>query len=74
MGFSKISRIGREVEAPLDQEQLELIQVDLDQVFLLLANGLTSEYIDTNATESEYLLGSIKSESECLVGKMSGPT
>ncbi len=74
MGFSKISRVGRGVEAPLTQEQLELIQLDLDQVFFLLANGLTSEYISSDSIESSYLVSSIKPESEYLVGKMTGPT
>ena len=74
MGFSKISRVGRGVETPLSQEQLELIQLDLDQVFFLLANGLTSEYISSGSIESSYLVSSIKPESEYLVGKMTGPT
>tara|TARA_Y100000590_G_scaffold210878_1_gene238917 strand:+ start:3893 stop:4117 length:225 start_codon:yes stop_codon:yes gene_type:complete len=74
MGFSKISRIGRGVEAPLSQEQLELIQVDLDQVFLLLSNGITSEYISSGSIDSVYLTTMIKPETVQLVGKMTGPT
>jgi hypothetical protein len=73
MVFSKIARISREVQVPLDSFKLDLIHQDLDQVYLLLSNGLTSEYIRGTLT-SDYLSGSIEPEAEYLIGTVIGPT
>ena len=74
MAISKFSRIGRGIEAPLTQDALELLQQDIDRVYLLLANGLGTDYVTTSVIGSVFLTGSISTGTEYLVGKMEGPT
>ena len=74
MAISKFSRIGRGLEAPLDQHSLELLQQDIDRVYLLLANGIGTEYVSSSVVGSIYPTGSISTGTEYLVGKIEGPT
>ena len=74
MAISKFARIARNIPAPLDQENLELLQRDIDKVYLLLANGIGPEFVASTVVGLEYLTGSILTETEYLVGRMEGPT
>ena len=74
MVFSKIARIGRSLQTPLDDFQLELLQQDIDELFLMFSNGISGEYIHNSSQTSDYLTGSIEPEEEYLVGTVIGPT
>jgi hypothetical protein len=77
MVASRISRQGRGLVAPLDQFSLELLQQDIDAVYMLLINGISSDYMDRSflsGLDSEICSGSIRPQQEYLVGKMEGPT
>ena len=77
MVIRRISRQGQQLTAPLDQFSLELLQQDIDAIYMLLANGIDPDYIAPaflQDLDSEILSGSIQPESEYLVGRMEGPT
>ena len=77
MVVRRISRQGQQLTAPLDQVSLELLQQDIDALYMLLANGIDADYIAPSFLQdldSEILSGSIHPESEYLVGRMEGPT
>ena len=77
MVIRRISRQGQQLTAPLDQFSLELLQQDIDAIYMLLANGIDADYVAPaflQDLDSEILSGSIQPESEYLVGRMEGPT